>query len=393
MMPSVADLKSATLRLATNLRSWKTRRKIIVFESDDWGAIRMRDRATHRSLVKSGIPVDRWKYDSLDCLENQDDLLELMAVLAQHGDSGHSCPKFTMNVVMGNPDFDAIRQNDFLTFKHRNLWECYEHYHGDSLDTLWIEGVSTGLFKPQFHAREHLNSYLWLKDLRAGHEEARIGFEHEYYGMITQTSHSPQKNYLAAYWPTSKQHLEYIETATLEGLSMFENFFGERASTLVPCNYVWPMELERTLSEGGVKHLQGQRGQVCPVKSRAWSAKRIGRFTGQSNNLEQTYGVRNVLFEPFSSPDRDWCGIAMAQIEQAFRYRTPAIISTHRVNYCSGVTKRVRDQSLRQLSCLLDLIKASWPNVEFLSSDELARDIVRGQADPTSVYPSRSSWQ
>ena len=71
MMASLADVKSATLRLATNLRGWKTRRKLLVIESDDWGAIRMPGPEAWARLLKAGIRVDRSRYDSLDCLENR----------------------------------------------------------------------------------------------------------------------------------------------------------------------------------------------------------------------------------------------------------------------------------------------------------------------------------
>ena len=55
-MTSLARIKSATLRLATNLRGWKTRRKLLVIESDDWGAIRMPGRQAWERLLSRRHP-------------------------------------------------------------------------------------------------------------------------------------------------------------------------------------------------------------------------------------------------------------------------------------------------------------------------------------------------
>lgn len=43
-------------------RGWKTSRKIIVIESDDWGSIRMPSKEVYNSLLKQGIRVDKDDY-------------------------------------------------------------------------------------------------------------------------------------------------------------------------------------------------------------------------------------------------------------------------------------------------------------------------------------------
>lgn len=42
-----------------NLRGWKTNRKIVVIESDDWGSIRMEDKKSYNSLLQKNIPLDK----------------------------------------------------------------------------------------------------------------------------------------------------------------------------------------------------------------------------------------------------------------------------------------------------------------------------------------------
>ena len=46
-------------------------------------------------------------------------------------------------------------------------------------------------------------------------------------------------------------------------------------------------------------------------------------------------------------------------------------MSSHRVNYASGMDVGNRDRNLVLLNQLLKSIVTTWPDVEFLSSDEL----------------------
>ena len=67
-------LKSIVRNLA-NLPGWRTNRKIVVIESDDWGSIRMPSKFAYSNLLKKGIDVDKsFLYDTLDSLEKKEDL-------------------------------------------------------------------------------------------------------------------------------------------------------------------------------------------------------------------------------------------------------------------------------------------------------------------------------
>jgi hypothetical protein len=71
----------------------------------------------------------------------------------------------------------------------------------------------------------------------------------------------------------------------------------------------------------------------------------------------------------------------MREIKSAFFWRTPAIISTHRVNYASGMDIKNRDNNLKLLEMLLQNILRTWPDVEFVTSDELISIIDGGRID------------
>lgn len=354
----------------TNLRGVSLRRKYVVFESDDWGALRMPGLNARRKLEKLGLDVSSNRYNLLDCLENRNDLENFLSVLEDHRSAAGKAPRFTMNMILGNPNFEAIRAANFEEYIHEDLFESSRRCYGEELQPVWRQGMADGLIRPQFHGREHLNVGLWLDDLRAGHRDTRLAFDHGYFGLATQTSSPRQKSYLAAYWPTSATHFRDIETIVKSGLDLFEELFGYRSRSFIACNYVCPDKLESALFEKGVKLIQAQRGQLCP--SSDGSKVSIRRFhTGQRNRIGQFYSVRNVRFEPFQDVSRDWVASAMHEIKSAFFWRTPAIVTTHRVNYVGSMDVKHRDRSLRLLDSLLHNIRETWPDVEFVTSDEL----------------------
>lgn len=358
------------------MRGWRTSRKLIVFESDDWGAIRMPNRAAYDSLLMSGIRVDRSPYDRLDCLERRTDFEGLMNVLLKHKDSEGNPPIFTINTIMGNPDFEAIRRDRFERYHHMNLFDSYRYYHGESLEGLWRESMRQGLIRPQFHGREHLNVPLWLKDLRNGYEETRRAFSHGYYGLTTTTSAAAHSNYLAAFMVTALDGIDDARSRLQSGLDMFARAFGYRSLTFIPCNYIFPAALRAALFATGVRLVQAQRGQFVPLADGNYG--RVQRFhTGMVDSAGLLYTVRNVKFEPFECDKTDWVLRALWEVQEAFLLRRPAIISTHRVNYVSGLDRFHGVRSLRLLEKLLTGIRHRWPSVEFVSSDQLLQIMER----------------
>ena len=365
------QLKSIISRNLANARGWRTNRKIVVIESDDWGSIRMRDPESFDALLQAGIRVDRSKYDSLDSLEKKEDLEILFDVLGKHKDEHGNMAKFTTNMVMNNPDFEKIEANDFQQYYSRTFLDSYKYYYQEDLKSLWFEGIKHQLVQPQFHAREHLNVSLWMRDLQNKYTKTLLAFKHHFYGLTTKTSSSYQSHYLAAYRAENKQELKKINKILTEGLQEFEKVFGFRSESFVACNYVWPDEIEQILSDNGVQNIQTQRGRAMPQLNLNGKPKVKHHYTGQKNKHDQIYTVRNVLFEPYENDALDWVSKALNDIQNAFFWKKPAIISSHRINYVSQMSVIHRDDNLKNLNRLLQQIVEKWPTVEFMSSDEL----------------------
>jgi hypothetical protein len=367
------DFKKRIKKNLKNIPGWRTDRKIVVIESDDWGALRMPSKKAYNKLIKKGIRVDKSAYDSKDCLANKEDI-ELLCDVLLKNQKEDSKPVFTFNTVMANPDFEKIKESKFEKYYFKHFFDSYKRYVGEDLEPTWFAAMEEGFIKPQFHAREHLNTSLWMQALRNNYKEIRIAFSHEFYGLRTGTPAKYQKHYGAAYHPINEKDFEDKVDITREGLNIFTETFGFQAISFIACQCVWPAELEKKLEEMGIKIIQG-RGQSNPnIYTGEKDVKR--HYMGQKNKYKQIYFVRNCLFEPAENPEKDWVKACLEDIKTAFRWKKPAIISSHRVSYVSGLDKKNRDKNLKLLDCLLTSITKYWPEVEFMSTDKLGEMVL-----------------
>ncbi len=85
--------------------------------------------------------------------------------------------------------------------------------------------------------------------------------------------------------------------------------------------------------------------------------------------------IRNVFFEPVNDPTKDWTDAALARIQAAFLMKRPAVISTHRVNFVGFIDPKNRENGLVQLEKLLQTVVKKWPDVKFITTNELSNYI------------------
>ena len=127
---------------------------------------------------------------------------------------------------------------------------------------------------------------------------------------------------------------------------------------------------QKTLYEGSVKYIQGLVVQSIPTGTFG-NYKKKYHFLGNRNKYGQYYLVRNAFFEPSLTKASDPVGECLSRINIAFRWNKPAIISSHRINYIGSLVEKNRSDNLKLLDELLGRIIKTWPDVEFMPSDEL----------------------
>lgn len=99
-----------------NYKGWKTNKKIVVFESDDWGSVRMPSVETYKTLKQNGIQVDKSPYCKFDSLASEYDLDYLFSTLLKYKDNKGNSPIITANTVIANPDFEKIKAADYSIY-------------------------------------------------------------------------------------------------------------------------------------------------------------------------------------------------------------------------------------------------------------------------------------
>lgn len=372
-------MKNFLLEALKNAAGWSTPRKIVVIESDDWGSIRMPSLETREALVAKGYPVDKNYFTRFDRLESADDLYALYAVLEKYKGADGKNPVFTTLNIMGNPDFDAIIKSDYKAYTWQHVDQTYQAY-GESpaeMKSAWAEGIKKGLISAQFHGREHVNVPRWMRGLYANLPLTKIACDMHLTGIKPEHSFEQRGEYQASYDIDEPADIPVTISLLEEGLQEFEKYFGYKASYFVPPNGFLSSASHRMLADMGIAFINSSKIEKEPLGNGRF--KSHYRWLGKSNKYNQIYITRNVFFEPswdYMFPD--WVGTCMKNIALAFKWKKPAIICSHRVNFVAGIEQGNRDRGLEMLGNLLEAILREWPDVIFMSSDDLG-NMIKGR--------------
>ena len=355
----------------TNYKGWKTNKKIIVIESDDWGSIRMPSREVYNYCIKKGYHVDKTIYTKYDSLESEEDLDMLLNLLIRIKDKNGQHPIFTANCLVANPDFSRIKASDFSHYYYESFLETYKKYPKHQKNwQKWQNAIKENLLFPQSHGREHLNVSRYLSDLQNRNYDAHFSFELQMPGIFEKNNHTKGNKYIVPLEYYNEKDKKGKMDIIKEGLKTFETIFNYKSESYIAGNFVWYSEIENVLNEAKIKFIQGGKYQLLPKgKYEGYVTKR--HFIGEANNYGQKYLIRNVFFEPSFDNKIDWVNRCLKEISIAYLMGRPAIISTHRINYIGTIEESNRDRSLFLLNELLYQIKRKWPETQFMTSVEL----------------------
>lgn len=357
-------LKSFASATAINRKGKYVNEKLVIIESDDWGAIRTPSKQALDLFEAKGFDIKNsiYKYDSL---ESHDDLENLFEVLSSSKGSDGKYAVVTANTIMANPDFEKIKANNYQHYFWEPFTTTFNRYpkHQNNFQ-LCQQGIRNGLFRPQFHGREHLNINRWMRALQTEDKKVMVAFEQ-------QTTYSGKEDYsfMEAYDWDKQEEVEMHKAIIKEGLQLFESFFGYRSKSFIAPCYNWDSQLEPLLAEQGIEWIQGLRSQLQPTGV-------FDQYTSIKHSFGQEekgirYNVRNCFFEPSMLPQKDWVNSCLAQIQSAFLFSKPAVICSHRINFVGFINEKNGERGLKDLDTLLKAIVKKWPDVRFISTDEL----------------------
>ena len=355
-----------------NSKGWKTKRQLVVIESDDWGSIRMPNKAVYNSSLERGINVDRCPYNSYDTLADNNDFTALYKTLSKFKDKLGNAPIITANAIMANPDFERIAKSKYKNYYYEPFTTTIENYYpGQDVFSRWQEGIERNLFFPQFHGREHLYVKRWLKFLSANSEETLYAFNNKFFGISTHITKENRGTYLAALDFEDIGEIERQKIILKEGLEIFKDTFKFYSKSFIAPNYTWHKKLEPLLKELGIETIQGGRAQREPIEGNGTLVKK--HSMGEYTKIGQVILVRNVEFEPSINKNINWHKYVLNQVQNAFFWNQPAVISSHRLNFIGSLNEKNRSENLMLFEDILKDILKKWPNVEFMTSNNLGQ--------------------
>ena len=355
-----------------NFPGWRTGRKIVLIESDDWGSIRMPSRLVYKKLLDAGLNLnggDGLRYSLYDSLETSSDLELLYEVLYSARDYNNTSAVLTANSVVANPDFEKIRDGGFQKYYYEPVTETLKKFRGsETTFKLWKEGIGNHVFIPQFHGREHLNISVWMNALRAKDNETLMAFNEGIWAFLPRNSFNTGLEYEAAFQLSELSRLEEHIEILKDGIGLFEKLLGYKAEYFVPPNGRINNKLNSICYKCGIKFRSASNIQQESVGN--GKNKKVLHWQGQKESNGIRYIIRNCVFEP-SKNGKDWVDSCLNDMKIAFRCRKPAIITTHRVNFIGVHDVSNRDNGLRELNRLLKAILKKWPDVEFMIANQL----------------------
>lgn len=321
---------------------------VLIIESDDWGA---------------GPP------------QQAQQLERIVAVLASRADCTGRRPVMTLGVVLGVADGSRI------------LADGLRHYHSKSLSdpacsavlAAIRRGADRGIFALQLHGGEH---YWPPALLDAAKTDPQIA------AWLRESGAPATESLPAAYqsrWidardlPSKPLRVDEIRTAALDEVARFRNIFGESPRVAVPPTFIWNDAVEAAWAEAGIEFVVTP-GRRCQARDADGEPAAVGSSITNGNRGTGgiTYLVRDDYFEPARGHRAERGIAALAGKTHVGR---PTLLETHRANFL-GATE-IADAAITELDRLLALALEAFPDVQFLSTEELALSMRR--LDPRLV--------
>lgn len=344
---------------------WRSKRPVLVIESDDWGAEHIPGPEVLAKMKKIGL-LGSDSHSMFDSLETTGDVDKLCGVLSSYKDGDGNPAVMTANFIMANPDYSAIKDSGYSSFKSKPIDSGWNHEpEAETLLQKYREGIKSGVIVPQLHGMLHFCADIWMESLRQGDQQTLKAFDLQMIGEKEDASEIGIQSMSPIYHSSAEAIKQLID----DGTEAFNRIFGnDSITTVAPC-YGWRSdETEGLLLSRNVLAMQGREYQHQPDGSMK------SHYLGEYGVGGILYLVRNCILEPIGANTKvEQC---VGQILWAFQHDLPAIVCSHRINYTSRVASSVRDKGLAVLDGVLKQVTEKYSDVEFMSSDKLALRIL-----------------
>lgn len=362
-------------RHISNILGKTTNRHLLAFFIDDYGAVINDSSESQKKIASLGYDLTKNRFTQFDALETDDDIDGLFEVLSSFTDINGNNAVWTPLAVPANPDFENIKKCNFEEYFFKTNDDIYPLSNNrQHVYDLIKEGIRKRIFVPQFHGREHINVRMLMNALKEQKPEAYLPFMNN--SLYTFRTNDGKFSSSMAFKFYDINDLNSYDTIIKEGLNAFEHVYGYRAIHFNAPGERENSVIDKYLFNNGIKYIETDKIKRNPIGN---GQSRIQiHWNGQMNNYNQRYIIRNCVFEPTADIGVDWVDYTFRQIEIAFKWKKPAIVSGHRVNFAGGISEKNRQIGLKALSMLLKKVTDKYNDIEFVSSEDLFKIMYGG---------------
>jgi hypothetical protein len=359
------------IKKITAKMGYQTDKKQILLLSDDWGSVRIKSKEDQADLIKKGYKVAS-RFDQFDSLETNEDLELLFEVLTKYKDHNGNHPCITAVTNVANPDFKKIKESDFQEYHYETIASTYLRYpDSDRVLNLTHEGIHNKIFIPQSHGREHVQVNWWMEELQNKDSFASKFFDHEFFFLYNSLlkNNYRGRDIVAAFDVLTQDDLDSQIIIAKDSLIIFDNLFGFKSKIFTPPALFYNPQIEEIIKREGIDWIDV--GRLFKVPQTDGTEKWQFNYLGRKKKSGLKVLVRNAMFESNISQSESAVDRCLYDIEQAFKLRQPAIISNHRACFTGRIDDNNRRKGLFELDLLFSRIVKKWPDVEFISINEL----------------------
>ena len=340
-------------------------RPLVLFQSDDWGRVGLRDASGLEQLQSSGLALGERPYDFYT-LETAEDLAALSGVLNRHQDSSGRHPCVGMNFILSNLDFAKMSSVGFQKIHLLPLGEGLpQGWSRPGLIAGYRQGISDGVFYPALHGKTHFCQAAVERNLSENGE--RAAFLRTLWQAGTPYIHWRMPWIGYEYWdaekPADERMLAADRQRTLIGqtLGAFAKMFATLPRSACAPGYRSNDDTHHAWAQHGI--LVAQSGSGVPVPPH------LDRF-------EILHLSRTSEFEP-ATDGAFSLEACLRQAEACFESGLPAIVSVHSINFHSTI-RDFRSRTLQALDEFLAALESKHEDLLYLHDENLYELVSNG---------------
>ncbi len=340
-------------------------RPLVLFQSDDWGRVGLRDHEGLQQLQAAGLKLGERPYDFYT-LETAEDLLALGETLRRHRDSGGRHPCVEMNFIVGNLDVDRMSAESFRQIHVLFLAEGLPSgWARPGLFEAYREGIAGGIFYPALHGTTHFCGAAVERHAAMDGERGALlrmlwqaGTPYIYWRM-------PWIGY--EYWdsekPAEQRFLtrEAQEELMRQAVGAFAKVFSTLPRSACAPGYRANDDTHRVWAEHGVRVVQNGPGTRTPPHFDRGGLLNLGRTVEFEPSVDPKFSVESCV----------------RQAEDCFALGIPAVVSVHSINFHS-TARDFCSRTLQYLEEFLTAIESKHSDLLYLHDEELFEMVQTG---------------